>query len=363
MPPRKTTKSQSPNGRNSSSPPTIRDVAAAAGVSVATVSNVINRRIASVGDLTREVVEREIERLGYRPQSHARNLRMARSRSLAMIIVDESELYLQDPFPAAVVAGFTAKLNELGYVTVLHGCRRDEFEKTAVVQRLGVDGYCLFLSGSEISRRELVRQMTAWDQPLVLIQETLSFPDADVCVVRQADYDGGAAVANHLLALGVKRVALVAPELDWPAVVERFNGVRETFRSSGSRVRLERISSKSEQFQDVFAAVKQAVAEGQRFDAIIGLNDQIAIAAMQALQDSGVETPGDTMIVGFNGLEFWQYCTPRLTTVRSSPYLIGEKAAIALVERLDTGRFSTADIVLPVQIQLGGTTREPLPPG
>src|SRR5437868_2478320 len=90
---------------------TIKDVAKAAGVSAMTVSNVLNGRLLYVGAATKKRVEREIERLNYRRQANARNLRIAQQRSIGMIIIDQSPFFLADHFTCQVVAGLANVLN------------------------------------------------------------------------------------------------------------------------------------------------------------------------------------------------------------------------------------------------------------
>lgn len=334
--------------------PTIRDVAAAAGVSVSTVSNVLNCRDASTSPATRRHVLEVIEQLGYRPQASARGLRTARRRAVAMIVVDESEAYLQDPFPAAIVAGLTAHLNELGYVAVLHGCRYDQFERTAAIRQHGVDGYCLLLSGDEAARRRIVETVARYRQPLVLFEETAA-PAGDIVIVRQDDADGGRQLANHLLARGARDVAFVGPQLCWPAVEARFAGFREAANAAGQPMRIRDVRTPSEAFEDVYAAVTAALLVTP-LEALVCANDQIALAALQAAQDAGRSIPDDLLVTGFNGLGSWRHCRPHLTTVRSPARELGRTGAAVLIDRLERGAFPDAPMVLPVALQPGGTT-------
>lgn len=336
--------------------PTMKQVASAAGVSLATVSNVINGRSGAVSERTRRVVLREIKRLGYRPQTAGRGLRTARRHALAMLIVDEAESYLADPFVANVVAGFTEALNARGYLAVLHGSRQQEFEDTVVVRQFGVDGYCLMLSGDRRSRTGLVERLVALKQPVVLIQETETFADADLCVVRQDDFNGGQQIADHLLARGVKDVAVVLPRLEWPALVARLEGLKAGIRRAGRSIPVAVIRAENEGFASVTAAVEAYLGRARSPSAMVGGNDQIAIAAMQALRRRGMVVPRDVLVTGFNAFEVWQYTSPTITTVVSPAREIGSRAAHSMIDRLESGRFASAEIVLPVVLQPGEST-------
>jgi LacI family transcriptional regulator len=116
------------------------------------------------------------------------------------------------------------------------------------------------------------------------------------------------------------------------------------------------LQAPSERFAEAFAAVKEYLGNSTKLDAIVGCNDQLAAAALQAVKARGLQVPRDIMITGFNALETWQYCSPNLTTVRSQPRELGILAGNALIDRLDSGEFVRKEIVLPVSLQPGQST-------
>lgn len=336
--------------------PTIRDVARAARVSVATVSNVINQRASSVGDRTRKLVLHEIERLGYRPHSTGRSLRTARRHLVAMVMIDEAENYLLDPLVGTLVAGFTDSVNRRGYATVVHGCQARDLDDTVVIKTLGVDGYCLSLSGDDATRQSLVKRLHSLHQPIVLAQEPAQNGLADICVIRQDDFAGGVQLADHLVARGVRHIAMVLPVLEWPAFNARLAGLRAGAKRTGQAVRIDVIRSVNEGFTESVRAVDKYLAESVRPGAIVGGNDKFAIAAVRAARERGLGVPTDILVTGFNALEFAQYASPTLTTVRSRARDIGTIAGNALIDRLERGSFSEQEIVLPVTLEIGEST-------
>jgi DNA-binding LacI/PurR family transcriptional regulator len=332
---------------------TIRDVAAAAGVSVATVSNVINGRKGAVGQATRDAVSRTIEALGYRPQASGRGLRNARFNAVGLLIVDDEENYLADPFTGNAVAGWSQVLNERGYLAVLHGSPRSNIRDAIMVRQFGVDGLCVMLSGASRERRQMIEHLVSLRQPLVLIQETEPLPDEDCCAVRQDDQGGGRVIGEHLASRGCRRLLVVLPKLEWPALQARLAGVRQAAQRARPKLEVSVLRTPGESFVEVSAAVSEHLRQHALPDAIVGGNDQIAIAAMQAVRRLGHEVPRDVRVTGFNAFSVWQYTSPTLTSVASAARDIGAQAAHRMIERIESGRFSQRDVVLPVALQPG----------
>jgi len=335
---------------------TIKDVAKAAEVSAMTVSNVLNGRLQFVSAATKKRVEREIERLGYRRQANARNLRVAEQRSIGMVIVDESPAFLADFFTCQVVAGLANVLNGADYTLTLQGMPEGELAQSMIMRNFEVAGFCAMISGPRAERSKVIGQLIDLDQPVVVFQEEIDAPGRDICTIRQDDRGGGRLIGDHLLARRVEDMLMVAPRQDWPAIENRTAGVRESLAASGGTARLTLLESASESFADVQSAVAQHLASHALPGALIGANDPIATAAMLLLLDRGVRVPEDVRVIGFNGFEAHRYSRPRLTTVISPAYALGERAGHAMLARLKDGVFAQHDHVLPVHFDPGATT-------
>lgn len=273
-----------------------------------------------------------------------------------MVIVDESEAYLADGFAANMVPGFTDTLNHRGYSAVIHGCRRNEFGKSVVVQNLEVDGYCMFLSGTVSERQFITAQIEALNQPVVLVEETAIPSSPNFAVVRQDDFGGGQQLADHLLARNAQNILFLMPELVWPAIEARVAGMRGGLKSAGSKAQLTLLKTPSEKFDEVMLALDKYLSSQPKPDAIACANDQMGIAAMHALESRGLKIPGDVMVTGFNGFEYRRYAKPLLTSIKSSAREIGIAAAEVLIERVENGAFKTNEILLPISLLLGDST-------
>ena len=170
---------------------TLNDVAKAAGVSVMTVSNVINGKHGTVGGETRRRVEREIKRLGYRPHEVARSLRLSRSFSVGMIIVTSNPLMMAIQFISTLVTGATSALRERGYSLVTEAVHPDQFERSTLLRRAGLDGIIAHLAGNDRERACYQKLLKSNGSPLVFIQDRPLIQLKDHCCINQDDFHGG----------------------------------------------------------------------------------------------------------------------------------------------------------------------------
>lgn len=336
---------------------TINDVARAAGVSPSTVSNVVIGRFSLVREETRARVEKAIEKLRYRPQTSARGLRSARDWLIGLLIIDDSPMFLADPFITQVVAGLSNYLGNHGYGFLLQGSQSTKIEDTVFVKDARTDGLCILASGSQGDRNAIYGRFSKMNEPLIIFMDPSWKTSDDVCVVRQDDRGGGSAIGKHLLERGARRIVFLASSLEWPSASQRLQGLRESLRRHSRKTEISLVRATTPSFEGAKLALDDFLSTNEMPDAVVAANDRFGIAAMRLLEDRGVRIPDDVMITGFNGFEFWQFTRPVLTTVRSAAYEIGIKGAEALIDRLNNGRFRCPEIILPVTLQDGGSTR------
>jgi LacI family transcriptional regulator len=333
---------------------TLRDVAQAAGVSTMTVSNVLLGRTTRMSPQTKQRIEAEIARLDYRPNSTARGLRTAAWQSIGMLIVDDSPTFLTGRFMTNIVSGLSNHLNGQGHTLVLQGTAPAQIASALFVRDIRTDGICSAISGSDAARRATIEVLLQLRQPILLFQETLRFPGSDYCTVSIDNRGGGRMVAEAVVKAGARTLVMLVPQVDWPGIAERIAGVSEVAETAGARLRVVRSPNAG------FDAVQRTVtAEIERHgvpDALLAANDQMGIAALKLLQRQGLEIPRDVLVTGFNGFEILQYTDPVLTSIRSPAYEMGVRCAQEMLHRLQTGRFSAPEIVLPVSFLPGGST-------
>ncbi|MDN2567913.1 LacI family transcriptional regulator [Aquibium sp. A9E412] len=334
---------------------TIKDVAREAGVSAMSVSNVLNGR-GRVSEATANRIMQVVERLGYRPSVAARRLRLSQQWTIGMLIVVEDPDFLSDPFITAQVTGLTNYLTASSYSLILRGMKPSDFRTTGLFQDIEADGMVAILSGDSVQRSWFVSELATLQVPIVLMQEQTVPQGIDCAIVRQDDFDGGRQVASHLLATGARRFWMLLPQVEWAAMTARKKGIASRIEAVDG-TSLDVIACGDESYCVTRGNTLAALASRKAPDAIIGGNDQMAIAAMKACSDHGLRIPADIQVTGFNAFDTWRYVEPVLTTVRSAAHAIGERAGSELIHRLQSGTFRETEIVLPVQFQPGSSTR------
>jgi DNA-binding LacI/PurR family transcriptional regulator len=188
----------------------LADVAKKAGVSVMTVSNVVNGRVNLVREETRERVSRAISQLDYRPHVHARALRLARGWAVGMLFIAHEADFLALQWTSKLVAGLSNHLSEHGYSLLLHNQSPDALDSSILLKWARTDGLITMLSGQAKERKAMLEKLVRLNQPLIALQETISpRPGQDVAVVKQDDYGGGVKLATHLASLGAKKLVFV----------------------------------------------------------------------------------------------------------------------------------------------------------
>ena len=219
---------KSTNGQSVRRRMTMRDVARVGGVSIQTVSNVINGRFEFMTPSTEARIRQVIEELGYRPNPAARGLRSSRTQTLALLVLDPAARFLADPMTDMFLAGLGDEMRERMYSLLIHGCKpgvpSDVLLQPLVEGR--VDGAVVFLSGKPVLRRRYLTKAAEFRDRIILLQEHERMPSgvASVCAEDRA---GSRALCRHLLASGHRRVGFLSAEDSWSAIEERLKGYRD----------------------------------------------------------------------------------------------------------------------------------------
>lgn len=319
-----------------------------------TVSNFVRGK--SVSQSTSKKVEGAIARLNYRPNVSARSLRLSEQLSVGIVIADTDPAFLNDPFISRVVSGLGNYLSKLDYTLDIQGVTPERFGQATILTKAGNAALCAILSGSTAQRQQQLQHLKSLGQPVVVVQEApIKPPAAHVAVVAQDDFHGGKQLGDHFAALGARQILFVRPALDWYAIEQREKGLRAVRGRRTHRVEVTTLISASEQFDDVWVAVNEQLAT-KRPDAIVAATDSMAAAALKSCESRGLRIPDDILLAGFNGFDVWRHLQPTLTTVVSPAYEMGQRTGELLIERLKSGAFSASKMMLPVRLQVGGST-------
>lgn len=332
----------------------LRDVAEVAGVSAAAVSYVVNGKTNEVSVETLVRIREAIELLNYQPHRRGLSLRYNREFAIGLVVVDPDPGFLADPFTTYVATGLSNKLLEPGYAVTVTGCRNQEDLARYLSRPIGVDGHVVVASGPREERHAVYARLSSSGVPFVIIQEEVPLELSDGCAVLQEDATGSAELTRLLLERGASRFVFVGPDRPWPAIEQRLSGVEQVL---DGEYELTIAACNELDFKASLAAVDRLFEEGADFDAIIGGNDQIAIAALSVMKSRGIRVPEDLQLTGYNDFPFRQYVSPSITTVSSNALEIGRRCAEILLNRLETGEFAERCVLINVQLRIGQTTR------
>lgn len=305
---------------------TIRDVARQAGVSVATVSRVLNSS-GPVSPATRRRVESVAKDLEYVPHGGARSLITRRTTNLGVVLPD-----VHGEFFSELIRGMDRATQAAGYHLLLTGSHANGAELAAAlrVMRGRVDGLILMSPDIELTELDGVAPTGL---PVVLINAGVT--DGQRFDTLNVDNQGGAREAvKHLVSLGRTRVGLIGGTPSNHDARERQAGYREGLRESGLEPdpALEVLSDFSKAGGQRSALALMGL--NPRPTAVFAANDSMAVGALSAFREAGVRVPEDVALVGFDDIPIARYVTPPLSSVKVDLPRLGERAVELLLEAL-----------------------------
>lgn len=305
---------------------TVRDVARRAGVSVSTVSHVLNQT-RFVSDDLRERVLAAMRDLDYEPNAVARMLSLRRSNALGLIVSD-----IRNPFFASVARGVEDVAQEHGYTVVLCNSDEDLTKETACLRALQtrqVDGVLLASAG--VADEYLTRLAQA-GYPVVLVDRKL--PDLDLPSV-VLDNEGAAYRAvQHLVECGYRRIGMLSGRPSISTTTERIAGYQRALREAGLMVDDALVVSGESTREGGARATLELLDLDPPPDAIFSGNNLMSIGALEAIASRRLLVPDDVALVGFDDVPWSDAFRPHLTTVAQPTYELGRQAALMLVDLL-----------------------------
>jgi LacI family transcriptional regulator len=329
----------------------IRDVALRAGVSVTTVSHALNGT-RFVSELAKAKVQEAAHALGYVPSEVARGLKHNTTRTLGMLVPNNS-----NPYFAEIIRGVERHCYGAGYSLLLCNSNDDAQRQTdhlRVLAERRVDGIVLVASGDD---DQIVACCKDLRLPLVLVDREIESIDADLIEVDHAA--GGELATAHLLSLGHARIACIGGPVDLRPSRQREAGWRCALAAAGVEPRADELERGDFGPQGGAAAMHRLLKSARPPTAVFVCNDMMAIGALHAAHEAGVDVPGALSLVGFDDIELAAYTTPPLTTVAQPKEAIGTGAASLLLERLRDGRTAARRLILQPELHLRTSTRAP----
>ena len=326
--------------------PRLDDVAAAVGVSPATVSLVL-RGVPGPSAATRERVLEAASRLGYRPDRAASLLASRRSRLIGVV------MEIANPFHAQLVEDVQEAAEHHGYDLVLSAVTRGRDERRAVETLIDSRCEALILLGPRAPAEELAEL----DRQLPVVAVGRPVPSARVDVIRAADDVGVALAVDHLVGLGHRHITYVdGGRGTIPALRRR--GYDGAMRTHGLREQVRVVRGGGT--EDAGARSGPVVLDTDPAPtAVLTFNDRAAMGLLDALIRARVDVPGDVSVVGYDDSPFSRLAHVDLTTVSQNIPELTRHALAAVVERLDGGRNGHREVVVRPQLRVRGTTGRP----
>jgi len=304
----------------------IREVAVRAGVSLGTVSNVLNRP-EIVAEETRRRVQLVIEEIGFVPNGSARQLRAGRSQHIGLVVLD-----VANPFFTEVARGVEDAAHAAGYVVIL--CNADDSaEKEShylrVLEEQRTQGVLITPVQSDASYLQRLRQRGI---AVVLLDRPSRIKD--LCSVTVDDIRGGELATAHLLEQGHERIGFVHGPLSIRQCAERRRGVLRAVRAAGldpDQVIVD-ITTSTQRAREGEESVEKLLRARIKPTAVFCANDLLALGLMRGLMKQGISIPGDFALVGYDDVEFASMLSTPLTTIRQPKYELGRTAAELLLD-------------------------------
>ena len=342
---------------------TIREVAARAGVSVGTVSNVLNGR-GTVNETIAQSVRDAIKTLGYVRNDAARQLRAGQSRGIGLIVLN-----VANPFFAAVARGAEARAAESGMVVLLGSSEQLPEREESYLDLFREQRVSGILVSPSAEEHATLDHLADSGIPVVLVDRERP-EGSSLLSVAVDDVEGGYLAVAHLLERGRRRIVFVGGPLATRQVADRLRGAHRAIAMSADAT-LDVLPVPGMTVLDGRAAGEQILAGADRPDAIFAANDLVAVGILQALSMmAGVRVPDDIALVGYDDIDFASATVVALTSVRQPAELIGWTAA-DLALRQSAGTMSGAESAVLFRPELvvrestgrGGTSPTVVRPG
>ncbi|MCK6629969.1 MAG: LacI family transcriptional regulator [Anaerolineae bacterium] len=330
--------------------PTIADVAQAAGVSLMTVSRVMNNK-PGVGEELRQQIQALADEMGYRPSQIARGLVTRQSTMVGLVVPTVS-----NQFFAAIVRGAEDMAYENGYTMVLMNTTDDLDREIAALDSLWQNEItAVILCSSRLSPDDLEASITRFPAA-VLINRVLSTPRPHIATLNVNDTLGAQLAVEHFIRSGRQRIAILAGPVYSISGHRRLDGYRAGLAAANIQFDPLLLEHSEPNFEGGYTAAAALLARRPKVEAIFAYNDLVAIGAMQACQEHGKSIPADIAVIGFDDLPLATIVRPTLSTLHVDLNALGRTAMRMALELIDSPGDTTAALQVDPELILREST-------
>ena len=310
--------------------PTLKDIADKAGVSMMTVSNVINGKTSRVSARTAERVAAIIRDSGYVPNMTARSLTKSSSSIVGVMIpVDnQDENYLENPYVSTMIGIIERELSRQGYYMMVRSVTRER-DVSQFLRNWNVDGIMFLFPDFLEYAGEFIDKPTC---PFVMFDSSIEAPrQINVC---SDDRKGLYLSTKYMINRGHSHIALVADYQNNDILTQRFLGYRQALEESGIPYREDYVLACPPTYEGGLAAGKRIASMSSSISAVATTADICAIGVMEGARLGGLRIPVDLSIMGYDNLTLCQFTTPKLSSVSQNIARKAQVAAELLVEKI-----------------------------
>lgn len=335
---------------------TIKDIARVCGVSISTVSRVLNERPDVSGEVRCRVLE-AVEKYGYIPNNSARDLVRSQSANIGVVVRGTGNLFFAD-----MLKTVSSEIERSGYTMVLHqiDSDADEVKAGAILEReKKLKGLIFFGGRFDYTPAEL----SLIGVPYVCCSYSNCFGslcEDDYSSVTIDDHQTAYRAVEHLIALGHRRIAALVPSRSDRSISElRYKGYCDALRAHGIEPDEALVMETGGCFEmpETYSGMCRLLDRGAPFTAVFTLSDTTGIAAMKALSDRGLRVPEDVSVIAIDGLTVSEYVTPTLTTMTQPADEMGRESVRILLGILENGA-QTRQVRLEARLREGASVRK-----
>jgi LacI family transcriptional regulator len=327
----------------------MKRVAERAGVSVATVSRVVNKS-GFVAPPLQKVVMEAMEALRYHPSAVARGLRTRETRSIGVLVPQ-----LSQPFFSSLAYAIERTLFGHGYRAFLCSSEEDAAEESAYIDMLlgqRVDGLILVPTGQSMANVQRVLQAKVC---VILVDRDL--PTLRIDRVLSDNFDGAYKLARHLIELGHRRIGIISAPQHSGSIARRLAGINHAFY--GAKIEQDQrlfAEGALEQFELGFTVTQEFLQSSRPPTAVIALTDMNAVGTLHAACKAGLSLPRDLSVTGFDDVPLARYTMPELTTAAQPVFEMGKQAAVRLLRRISKPDLKVRRTLLRTSIVIRSST-------
>jgi len=322
---------------------TMREVAAQAGVSVTTVSHVINK----TRFVSEEVVSRVYEvitALDYQPDQRARSLRTGSTQTIGVLVSD-----IANPFFPKVVRGVEDCARENAYSVLLsntdESAETEAFNLSLMIERR-VDGLILAPS---VGADQVLENLTRREMAIVLVDRGCDLPMDQIC---SENRQGAYAAVKHLISLGHKRIGIIVEMVEIQSFQERILGWKEALGEANLTPRDGDLRQAGLEVEGAYTAAKKLLSGDDPVSAVFSTNNLMTLGVFRYLKDAGIRCPEEVSVIGFDDADWASAFNPSISSVAQQPYQMGYQAMELLLRRIKDPSCPGKRIQLPCDLRI-----------